>query len=102
VVVGGLEDGEEHTYVCSLSSTEQGAGEGTGIPAAIGAVLHRRGSLGGAPGVHAPEEVVPVDELLELAGTIVRGLDPGGGGVPLVVEHVGPDGRREVLPLALG
>jgi saccharopine dehydrogenase (NAD+, L-lysine-forming) len=103
VVVGGTKDGEEHTYVCSLSSDGAGAGEGTGIPAALGAALHRRGVLEGGPGVHAPEEAVPVDALLELAGQVVRKMSIGdGNGIPLVVEHIGPDGAREVIPMALG
>ncbi len=104
VVVGGTKDGAEHTYICSLSSEGAGAGEGTGIPAALGAVLHRRGVLTGGAGVHAPEVVVPVDDLLTLAGEVVgkMAIGAGGGGIPLTVEHVGPDGSREVIPMALG
>lgn len=107
VVVGGTVDGAEHTYVCSLSSEGAGAGEGTGIPAALGAVLHRRGSLVGGPGVHAPEAAVPVDELLTLAGEVVAKMPIGasggeGGGIPLTVEHIGPDGSREIIPMSLG
>lgn len=103
VVVGGTKDGADHTFVCSLTSAGSGAGEGTGIPAALGAVLHRRGALTGAPGVHPPEAIVPVDELLALAGEVVSRMSIGdGGGVPLTVEHLGPDGTREVIPLALG
>ncbi len=103
VVVDGRKDGAEHRYVCTLASTEEGAGEGTGIPAALGAVLHLRGALGDHPGVHPPEAVVPVDALLDLAGTVVGRMGIGGGsGMPLVIEHVAPDGRRETIPLALG
>jgi saccharopine dehydrogenase (NAD+, L-lysine-forming) len=103
VVVGGLVGGEAHTYICSLSSQGAGAGEGTGIPAALGAALHQRGALEGSPGVHAPEAIVPVDKLLELAGQVVAAMSIGdGSGIPLTVEHVGPDGSREVIPMALG
>ncbi len=113
VVVGGTAGGEPHTYVCSLFSEGAGAGEGTGIPAALGAVLHRRGALTAGPGVHPPEVAVPVDGLLALAGEAVRALEAGGrpigggeggggGGIPLVVEHVGPDGSRETIPMSLG
>jgi saccharopine dehydrogenase (NAD+, L-lysine-forming) len=106
VVVGGVKDGEAHTYVCTVSSTEVGAGEGTGIPAALGALLALRGRLGGGPGVHPPEAVVPVDELLDLAATVTATVltdDAGGsGGFPISVEHVGPDGSREAVPFDLG
>ncbi len=106
VVVGGEKDGAAHTYVCTLSSRGAGAGEGTGIPAAIGAALHSRGALSGGPGVHAPEAVVPVDEFLGLATEVIARMGVGGaegeagtgGGVaavPLTVEHIGPDGTRE-------
>lgn len=103
VEVGGIKDGTEHTYVCSLTSAGAGAGEGTGIPAALGAALHQRGSLGDRPGVHAPEAIVPVDELLDLAGQVVGRMSIGdGSGIPLVITHIAPDGSREVIPMALG
>jgi saccharopine dehydrogenase (NAD+, L-lysine-forming) len=103
VVVDGRRDGADHRYVCTLASTEEGAGEGTGIPAALGAVLHGRGLLAAGPGVHPPEAAVPVDALLALAATVVARMGIGGGaGMPLVVEHVAPDGTRETIPLALG
>lgn len=108
VEVTGERDGAEHTYVCTLSSTSAGAGEGTGIPAAIGAVLHARGALAGGPGVHPPEAVVPVDEFLALAADVISRLGLSGGKadgapaeLPLTVEHIGPDGAREVLAGAL-
>lgn len=102
VVTSGLKDGEEHSYTFSLSSESEGAGEGTGIPAGLGAILALRGRLEGAPGVHAPETAVPVGPLLELAAAAVKGMGLSGGdggGIPLTVEHTGPDGRRE--PVAL-
>jgi saccharopine dehydrogenase-like NADP-dependent oxidoreductase len=103
VVVGGRKGGEEHVYTCTLASTEEGAGEGTGIPAALGAVLHLCGQLDAGPGVHAPEAAVPVNPLLDLAGVVVRGMGIGGGaGMPLQIDHVGPDGSTESMPLTLG
>ena len=103
VVVGGVKDGAQHTYVCTLTSAGSGAGEGTGIPAALGAALHQRGALGDRPGVHPPESIVPVGELLELAGRVVGSMRIGdGGGIPLVITHIGPDGGREVIPMSLG
>lgn len=103
VVVGGTKDGEAHTYVCSLSSAGAGAGEGTGIPAALGAALHQRGALEGGPGVHAPEAIVPVGALLDLAGQVVAKMSIGdGNGIPLTIEHTAPDGSKEIIPMALG
>jgi saccharopine dehydrogenase (NAD+, L-lysine-forming) len=101
VVVGGVKDGEAHTYVCSLHSATEGAGEGTGIPAGLAAVLALRGQLDGGPGVHAPEAIVPVGPMLELASMAVGRLGVSGGGLPLLLEHVGPDGRREEVPFSL-
>ncbi|HMX64400.1 MAG TPA: saccharopine dehydrogenase NADP-binding domain-containing protein [Microthrixaceae bacterium] len=99
VEVGGIKDGESHSYVFSLTSRGAGAGEGTGIPAALGAALHVRGSFDGHAGVHAPEAIVPVDELLTLAADVVTAMSIGSGdGIPLTVEHVGPDGSAQILP----
>ncbi|MCB1028352.1 MAG: hypothetical protein KDB24_11390, partial [Microthrixaceae bacterium] len=103
VEVGGVKDGEDHTYICSLNSEGAGAGEGTGIPAALGAALMLRGVLGERPGVHPPEAIVDVDELLALAGTVANAMAVGDGdGIPLTVEHLGPDGVCEVVPMKLG
>lgn len=110
VDVSGLKNGDSHTYVFSLTSAGSGAGQGTGIPAALGTALHLRGSLGEQPGVHPPEAIVPVGELLELAGRIIGDMGLGGGtgsgddqgGVPLTIEHLCPDGSREIIPMAFG
>jgi saccharopine dehydrogenase (NAD+, L-lysine-forming) len=102
VVVGGTIGGEEHRYECSLFSTEEGAGEGTGIPAGLGALLMLRGGIEGGPGVHPPEAVVPTTELLELAAGVVATMSVAGGGLPLRLEHVGPDGSREDVPFSFG
>lgn len=103
VEVTGSKDGREHTYIASVFSDTEGAGAGTGIPAGIGGILALRGQLEGGPGVHAPESAVPVAPVLELANQIVAGLKIGdGGGLPVQLEHVGPDGGLEKIPFALG
>lgn len=103
VVVTGTKDGAEHTYVVSVSSPADGAGAGTGIPAAIGAILALRGQLVGGPGVHPPETAVPVQETIQLAGQVVAGLGvAGGAGLPVHLEHISPDGSSEDVPLSVG
>jgi saccharopine dehydrogenase (NAD+, L-lysine-forming) len=100
VEVSGVKDAEHHRYVFQLSSTAAGAGEGTGIPAAVGALLMRRGKVAG-PGVRPPEAAVDPLDFLPLAFDVMALLDVRAGGDSGVVhlEHVGPDGTREVLPL---
>jgi len=103
VEVGGTKDDEEHRYVFSLTSAGSGAGQGTGIPAALGEAMHQQRKLGDQPGVHPPEAIVPVDELLTLAGTVVGRMGIGSGsGIPLTIEHVGPDGTVETIPVVMG
>lgn len=108
VVVAGTKDDEPHTYVFSLSSTTEGAGEGTGIPAALGAILVGRGDIH-RPGVSPPEAVVPPLVMLELAGQVMPRLTAGGSDgsrsdgprMPIHIEHVRPDGASETVDLAL-
>ena len=105
VVVGGTQAGEEHTWVFSLSSSGDGAGEGTGIPAGLGALLVLRGEVAG-PGVLPPEAAVDPQRMLALAAEVLPriGLSAAGGGgasVPLHLEHVLPDGSSEDVSLDL-
>ncbi len=102
VEISGRKDGDVHTYVFSMSSTEAGAGEGTGIPAAMGAALMAAGKVGG-PGVLPPEAAVDPGDLLALAGRVIPhfGLGAGGGPPPLRVVHTGPDGETEAIDLPL-
>ena len=53
---------------------------------------------------------MPVGELLTLAGQVVGSMGvgdgtgehgAGAGVIPLTVEHVGPDGSRETVPMSL-
>lgn len=100
VEVGGVKDGQPHRYVFQLSSKAAGAGEGTGIPAAVGALLMRRGKVAG-PGVVAPEASVDPLDFLPLAFEVMAKLDVSAGGESGIVhlEHIGPDGSRDVIPL---
>lgn len=100
VQVDGTKDGAAHSYVFSMSSRSAGAGEGTGIPAAVAAILLHRGEID-RRGVFPPEAAVPPLAAMGLASEILRtiGVATGGDGISLV--HVGPDGKRteSALPL---
>ena len=99
VKVTGSRDGEPHTYVFSMSSRAQGAGEGTGIPAALGAILMSQGRII-AKGVLPPEAAVNPVEMLALAAEMTERLGMGGG-LPLDIEHIDKDGNRESVELKL-
>lgn len=100
VVVGGTKQGKPHTFVFQLSSDGAGAGEGTGIPAAVGAVLVGRGSIK-QKGVLPPEACVNPLEVLELAMKAAKALGMGGGD-SVHVESIDHTGTVTVLPLAVG
>ncbi len=102
VKVAGKKGGEQHTYVFSMSSRTGGAGEGTGIPAALGAMLMRQGSFK-EKGVLPPEALVKPLEMLQLAGTVVKqfGVEGEGGGLPIHIEHIGPAGTSEEVELGM-
>jgi len=100
VEVKGVKDGDPHAYVFSMFSKGAGAGEGTGIPAAVGAVMMNRGQIT-ERGVFPPEAgVVPAD-MLELAGQVLRGTSMGEGGVPIYIEHIDKDGNAQSIDFNL-
>ena len=109
IVVSGTQAEEEgtHTVVFSLSSGSMGAGEGTGIPAGLGALLLLDPGLR-RPGVHPPEGIVDPLAMLALANEILPRLDLGNGSeggmveVPIHIAHHRPDGTVEELALGLG
>lgn len=100
--VAGRKDSADHSYVFSLSSSRAGAAEGTGIPAALGALLVARGDVA-TPGVHPPEAVVDPTQMLGLAEQLLPRLQVAGTGgrLPIHIEHAQPDGTVEELRLAL-
>lgn len=99
VEVKGTKDGDSHTYVFSMFSKGAGAGEGTGIPAALGAMLMAQGKIR-EKGVVPPEAGVVPAEMLELAGTVIKGTGLADG-VPIFIDHTGPDGRTESIDFKL-
>ena len=99
VVVKGKKDGGEHTYVFSMFSREAGAGEGTGIPAALGAILMLQGKISGK-GVLPPEACVKPGDMIQLAGEVIKGTGMGDE-VPIHIEHIDGDGNSESIALEL-
>ena len=65
VVVKGKKDGKYKEFRFHMASMSQALGEGTGIPAAMGAILLNRGKVYGK-GVMPPEACVNPNELLAL------------------------------------
>jgi saccharopine dehydrogenase (NAD+, L-lysine-forming) len=100
VEVKGVKTGEPHTYVFSMFSSGAGAGEGTGIPAALGAMLMLQGKIT-EKGVFPPEAGVVPAEMLGLAGEVLKGTGVSEGGVPIYIEHVDKDGNVESIDFKL-
>ncbi len=96
IVVKGYKDGGKNTYIFSMSSRGQGMGEGTGIPAAIGAILTATGKIK-EKGVLPPEACVNPLDMLELAKTKVKAT--GGRGFPIAIEHIDKDGKSQRMDL---
>jgi saccharopine dehydrogenase (NAD+, L-lysine-forming) len=96
IVVKGYKESDSNTYVFSMSSRGQGMGEGTGIPAAIGAIIMATGKIK-EKGVLPPEACVNPMDLLELAKTSVKAS--GGKGLPIVIEHIDKDGKSQTVNL---
>ena len=96
IVVKGNKNGEQSSYIFSMSSRGQGMGEGTGVPAALGTMLMATGRVK-PKGVNPPEGCVDPLDLLELARTKVSLGDKKG--LPIVIEHIDKDGKSKRLDL---
>jgi saccharopine dehydrogenase (NAD+, L-lysine-forming) len=92
VKVQGRKDGEPHTCVFSMSSRTGGVRVGTGIPAALGAVLMNRGLIT-MKGTFPPEAAVDPLQMLRLADRAVQRFGMGAG-LPITVEHIDTQGNR--------
>ncbi len=99
VEVMGTKDGEPHTFIFSMYSQGAGAGEGTGIPAALGAILMMEGKI--APrGVFPPEGGVQPTDMIELAGKVIKGTGMGDT-VPIYIDHIDKDGNVQSIDLKI-
>ena len=95
VEVKGIKDGDAHTFVFSMYSQGAGAGEGTGIPAALGANMMVQGKVT-SKGVFPPEGGVSPTEMIELAGQVIKGTGMGDE-VPIFIDHIDKDGKVETI-----
>jgi saccharopine dehydrogenase (NAD+, L-lysine-forming) len=96
IVVKGYKNGEKSTYVFSMFSRGHGMGEGTGIPAALGAILMETGMVK-QKGVIPPEGCVNPMDMLKLARTIVKLGEKSG--LPIVTERIDRNGKLEKIAL---
>ena len=98
VVVTGKKDGKYRQYRFHMASRSEALGEGTGIPAAIGAILMQQGKIT-EKGVLPPEGCVHPVDFIDLI-TKVMGLDKKDKGSHdafsgVLVEQVDEDGKIE-------
>jgi saccharopine dehydrogenase (NAD+, L-lysine-forming) len=69
VVAKGIKDGEYKEYRFHLVSESEGLGEGTGIPAAVGAIMMNRGLIQ-QTGVMPPEACISAIDFLKTTGEV--------------------------------
>ena len=97
IVVKGEKDGEPNTYVFQMSSSGMGMGEGTGIPAALGAIVMGQGKIT-LKGAFPPEADVNPLDMIQLAGEIIKSSGMGDS-APIYIEKIDKDGKVETVDL---
>ncbi len=70
-VVQGKKNGRQQELRFHMASASQALGEGTGIPAAMGAILLQQGRIT-KPGVHPPEGCMDPRDFLELIPRVLK------------------------------
>lgn len=98
ITIKGVEDGEFRQYNFQMSSIGQSMGEGTGIPAAFGAILMHRGKVN-EKGVLPPEACVGPLDFLGLMQEHLKLDKMTGGESPLIIESIDKDGNVEQLEM---
>ena len=98
VVVAGTRRGKPRSYVFSMASTDQALGEGTGIPAAMGAILLQQGKVEPA-GVLPPEACVKPADFMALVAPVLAKLGGGGSFEGVRVEKIDEHGQVERIDL---
>ena len=81
-----------------MASVGQSMGEGTGIPAALGAVLMKRGKIS-EKGVLPPEACVNPLDFLGIMQEHLKLDKVSSGESPLIIERISEDGTVEKLDI---
>jgi saccharopine dehydrogenase-like NADP-dependent oxidoreductase len=97
IVIKGEKDGEPSTYVFQMSSSGMGMGEGTGIPAAMGAIMMGQGKIT-LKGAFPPEAAVAPLDMIQLAGEVIKSSGKGDS-APIYIEQIDKDGKVNVIDL---
>ncbi|GBD94065.1 lysine 6-dehydrogenase [bacterium BMS3Abin05] len=97
IVVKGRKDSEPLTYHFTMSSKGRGMGEGTGIPAALGAILMQNRAID-RTGVFPPEGGVNPIDLLQTAGEFVKLGEKRG--IPVMIERIDGQGHSTKMDIA--
>jgi len=99
VVVKGRKAGKQQEYRVHTVSSDKALGEGTGIPAAVGAILLGQGKLKDK-GVLPPEACVDPKEFIEVVKPLMDMTEQSDGKAPdssIIFEHVDETGKITVL-----
>ncbi len=101
VVVKGKKDGKRLEYRFHMASQSQALGEGTGIPAAMGAILMQQGKIT-SKGIFPPEACVNPLDFIDLITRIMK-LDKNKKGTEsfsgVIVQKVDEDGKIEEISI---
>jgi saccharopine dehydrogenase (NAD+, L-lysine forming) len=101
VVVKGKKGGEKLEYRFHMASQSQALGEGTGIPAAMGAILMQQGRIA-QKGVFPPEGCINPMDFIDLITRIMKlnkdkkGTESFSG---VIVQKVDEDGKIETIDI---
>ncbi|MFX1565674.1 MAG: saccharopine dehydrogenase family protein [Promethearchaeota archaeon] len=98
IVVAGQKEGKPHQYVFSLWSIGQAMGEGTGIPAAIGATLMHRNKIP-IKGVFPPEACVNPMDFLAIMQEYLNLESITGESSPLLIQSIDAQGNVKELSI---
>jgi saccharopine dehydrogenase (NAD+, L-lysine forming) len=101
VVVKGKKDGKKLEYRFHMASKSQALGEGTGIPAAMGAILMQQGKIT-PKGVCPPEGCVNPLDFINLITNVMK-LDKNKKGTDsfsgVIVQKADEDGKIETIDI---
>lgn len=94
IVTKGKRKGKPHQYIFSMASMSQAMGEGTGIPAALGAILMNQGKIT-EKGVFPPEGGVNPLDFLKIAQKAVTLGEIGEDreSSPFIVDSIDSEGK---------